>query len=205
MVIAQNRQQECSIVRARLYLCSLRFYQSSIYFIRHITHDIPFFCKHCSNLRFCIPASFCDGISESKKIDGEKKQSHLIVWHYGNCQFVYAFNSNFPGGKRDLFFKFARILLGVLVLGYIGSIITALVHSYIKATSEERTESGLGLILFCSILGFAPSVISGIIRNLAPEITLPGNEFYILAVVLIPISLALAITRRHEVSAASVK
>jgi hypothetical protein len=134
----------------------------------------------------------------------EKKNKMIVL--YGPMTLVNLFLLSiiiFQVENTSLIFKFARILFGVSVLSYIGSILVAMMHSYIKATLEERIMHGLKFILFGTILGFAPSVISGIIRFFAPTLALPGSEFYIVFIVLIPISLALACSKRQVISASA--
>ena len=91
---------------------------------------------------------------------------------------------------------FWNILFGVFVAGYLGLTAVALIHSYVKATAEERIVHGLNFMFYGTIIGLAPVIISAIIGIIAPKLVLPGVEFYFLTMVLIPISLALACTKR---------
>jgi len=91
-----------------------------------------------------------------------------------------------------------NILLGLFIAGYLGSSAVALIHSYVKATSEEREAFGLKFMFFGTIIGLAPVIISAIIGIIAPKLVLPGVEFYFLTMVLIPISLALACVKSEQ-------
>ena len=90
-----------------------------------------------------------------------------------------------------------RILFGVFVVIYFGLSVIAMVHSYVKATSKERAANGLKFMLFGTIIGLAPIIIPGIINIFAPTVVLPGQDFYILTFVFIPISFALACIKRR--------
>ncbi len=92
----------------------------------------------------------------------------------------------------------ANILIGLFVAGYLGLTAFALIHSYIKATSEEREAFGLKFMFFGTIIGLAPVIISAIIGIFAPKLVLPGVEFYFLTMLLIPISLALACVKSEQ-------
>lgn len=92
---------------------------------------------------------------------------------------------------------FYGILVGLVLLGYLGLAIVAMVHSFIKATPEERTSHGLKFMLFGTILGFMPIVIIVIFRFIAPHFVLPGSDFYFLSMVLIPGSWALAVLKKE--------
>ena len=97
-------------------------------------------------------------------------------------------------------FVLATVLYGLFFIGYLGMAVSALIHSYAKATKEERIVSGLRLMLFGTMIGLAPSIISGIVRFLAPTLVLPAVDYYIFPAVLIPFSLALATTKARRVS-----
>ena len=97
-----------------------------------------------------------------------------------------------------------NIMFGVFFAGYLGLAAIAMVHSYIKATPEERGVHGLKIMLFGTVIGLVPIVIAFIVGIFAPKLVLPGVEFYFLTMVLIPISLALA-TVKKEVSSEPAK
>ncbi len=88
-----------------------------------------------------------------------------------------------------------NVLVGIFVVGYFGLALVALIHSFVKATTEERTTYGLNLMLAGLIIGLGPVTISSLIGIFAPSVVLPGVDFYFLTMVLIPITLALAVMR----------
>ncbi len=88
-----------------------------------------------------------------------------------------------------------NVLIGIFVVGYFGLSLVALIHSFVKATPEERATYGLNLLLAGVIIGLAPVTITSLIQIFAPSVVPPGVDFYFLTMVLIPISLALAVMR----------
>ncbi len=87
----------------------------------------------------------------------------------------------------------ANVLVGIFVVGYFGLALVALIHSFVKATAEERSKYGLNLMLAGVIIGLAPVTIASLIQIFAPSVLLPGVDFYFLTMVFIPITLALAV------------
>ena len=73
-----------------------------------------------------------------------------------------------------------------------------MVHSYVKATPQERAANGLNFMLLGTVIGLAPLVISALIGVIAAKIVLPGVEFYILTMVLIPFALAQATLKKEK-------
>ncbi|MBC8494521.1 hypothetical protein H8D36_00025 [archaeon] len=100
--------------------------------------------------------------------------------------------------STSTFNTLVNILIGVFFAGYLGLTAVALIHSYVKSTSEEREAFGLKFMFFGTIIGLAPVIISAIIGIFAPKLVLPGVEFYFLTMVLIPISLALACVKSEQ-------
>jgi hypothetical protein len=88
-----------------------------------------------------------------------------------------------------------NVLVGIFVVGYFGLSLVALIHSFVKATPEERASYGLNLLLAGVIIGLAPVTIASLIQIFVPSVVPPGVDFYFLTMVLIPISLALAVMR----------
>lgn len=89
----------------------------------------------------------------------------------------------------------ANALVGIFVVGYFGLALVALIHSFAKAAPGERSAYGLNLLLAGVIIGLAPVMIASLIGIFAPNVVLPGVDFYFLTMVLIPITLAAAVMR----------
>ena len=92
-------------------------------------------------------------------------------------------------------FTAAAVLYSLFFISYLGASIIAIIHSYMKATRVERSQSRLKLILFGLIAGLVPSIIAGIFNYLLPSNLLFGAEFYLSTVILIPVSFAIAFSK----------
>lgn len=100
---------------------------------------------------------------------------------------------------------FNRILGSIVdlyVVVYFGLSVVAVIHSFATASPMERSRSGLNLLLGGVIVGLLPVTISLLVAVLAPSANLPARAFYPLALVLVPITLALAVMRGETISTA---
>jgi membrane-associated protease RseP (regulator of RpoE activity) len=95
----------------------------------------------------------------------------------------------------------ANVLTGIFVVGYFGLALVALIHSFVKATPDERSTSGLKLMLIGVLVGLLPVTIASLIGIFAPTVVLPLVDFYFLTMVLIPITMAMAIMRAEAPAA----
>lgn len=91
------------------------------------------------------------------------------------------------------------MLIGLFILSYFGLSMGALVHSYVKATPEERARYGLRIVVFGALAGFLPILFIIGARLVAPQATIPGSSFFFLSLGLIPIFLALGAAKREQV------
>ena len=97
------------------------------------------------------------------------------------------------------------ILVGLFIFGYFGLSLAAFVHSYVKATAQERKDQGLTYVLAGVLGGFLPILGTVLIGLVVPSVVIPGGNFFFLTIVLIPISLALAVLKsEHAPSRGSV-
>ena len=90
------------------------------------------------------------------------------------------------------------ILIGLFIFGYFGLSLAAFVHSYVKATAQERKEQGLTYVLAGVLGGFLPILFTVLVGLVAPSVVIPGGTFFFLTIVLIPISLALAVLKSQK-------
>ncbi len=73
-----------------------------------------------------------------------------------------------------------------------------MVHSYVKASPEERAVNGLNFMLLGTVIGLAPIIISVLVGVIAPKVVLPGIEFYALTMALIPFAVAQAALKKRK-------
>jgi hypothetical protein len=98
---------------------------------------------------------------------------------------------------------------GILVLAFSvifgGSIllsVIAVIHSYFKASSEERAATGLNIMLAGILIGFAPLLLSIIARLVNPHLgELPGEQFYGITLIALPIGMAMALMKLEPAGA----
>jgi hypothetical protein len=88
------------------------------------------------------------------------------------------------------------LAFGVVFGGYMLLSLIAVVHSYIKAGTRERSASGLNLMLLGMLIGFGPLLLSILVHTLSPHMgELPGERFYSISLLAIPIGLAMALMK----------
>lgn len=90
---------------------------------------------------------------------------------------------------------FFRALFGLLVVGYFGTSLIALIHSYVKANAGDRTANGLNLLLGGAVVGLGPTLVISIIGLFAPQVVVPGAQFLSLGIGVLPVTFALAAVR----------
>lgn len=94
---------------------------------------------------------------------------------------------------------FFRVLFGLFVVAYFGTSLIALLHSYFKASSQERAGSGLNMLLAGAVIGLGPSIVISIVGLIAPQVVVPGSQFLPLGVGLLPVLFAIAAVRGSRI------
>ena len=89
-------------------------------------------------------------------------------------------------------------MIGAFILGYFGLSLAAFIHSYVKASPQERRAQGLTYVLAGVLVGFVPVLFTVLMGLIAPQVVIPGSNFFFLTIVFIPISLALAVMKSRE-------
>jgi hypothetical protein len=87
---------------------------------------------------------------------------------------------------------FFRLLFGLFILGYFGLALIVMVKTFTRATPTEKAAHGLNLMLVGAVLGLGPLLISGIVNLISPQTVLPGQQYFALLLVLVPITFAIA-------------
>lgn len=89
-----------------------------------------------------------------------------------------------------------NVFVGVVAAFYLIAALVTVYRSYAGATSSERESSGLKLMMIGTVIGLLPPLI-GIVTNIvAPQVVLPGQNFYFLAFVAIPITWSMAVLKK---------
>lgn len=93
--------------------------------------------------------------------------------------------------------------LSVVYGGYLLLSVIGIAHSFFKASAEERSSTGLNLMLVGVVIGFAPLLLALLVHNLSLHSgELPGERFYGLTMLAIPICMALALMKLEPAPAA---
>ena len=90
---------------------------------------------------------------------------------------------------------FFRVLFGLFLVAYFGTALFALIHSYVKASPQDRAGSGLNLLLLGAVAGLGPSLVISFVGLVAPQVVVPGAQFLPLGLALLPVTFAIAAVR----------
>ncbi len=137
-------------------------------------------------LHFPKKSSFVSSANASKKL-------------YGPAIFLVLFFMVITILKTDAssglntFIQFAMLAFVVI---YFGWALLIMFRNYRKASSEEKT-NGMSLMFWGTIIGLVPILISFIVGNLMPTVSMPGEDYMFLTMALIPICFALAINKNE--------
>jgi hypothetical protein len=88
-----------------------------------------------------------------------------------------------------------QIIFGLFFIGYFGLSIVVIVSNYLKATAKDRSAYGLNIMAVGVILALLLPVISIIKNIVAPEVILPGSDFFGLTFILLPLSFAYGVMK----------
>ena len=90
---------------------------------------------------------------------------------------------------------FTTVFLGLVASFYLLGSVFMIYRRYSGASAEERDAQGLNLMMIGTAVGLLPAGISVLIGVFAPQVFLPGQEFYFLALILIPITWSITPSR----------
>jgi hypothetical protein len=91
--------------------------------------------------------------------------------------------------------NFGNVLFGVVAGFYlIGSLVTVY-KSFSGATASERESQGLQLMMIGALIGLVPPIVSIVVGVIAPQAVLPGQNFYFLSMIALPITWSIAVLK----------
>lgn len=90
---------------------------------------------------------------------------------------------------------FFRTMFGILIAGYFGLSVYAVIRTHRRASPEQRGAHGLGLMLLGTVVGLVPLVVAGVLQLVAPRYVPPGAQYWFLTLILIPATFAFAAVR----------
>ena len=107
---------------------------------------------------------------------------------------VISYYTAFPSalvGRGEVVVNIAFFFIGAyLVLG-----VAAFIHTYLTLLKSERTR-GIKIMALGTAIGILPIALSIIAVIVAPQIELPGRDYYILTLGLLPLSFAFSVWER---------
>lgn len=103
--------------------------------------------------------------------------------------------------STDALNNFANVLIGSVAAFYLIFSLVTVYRAYSQASTAERDAKGLNLMLIGALIGFLPPIIGVVTSVVAPQVVLPGQNFYFLAFVAIPITWSLAVMKGDHAAA----
>ncbi len=91
-----------------------------------------------------------------------------------------------------------RIFLGAVIIFYFSFSLFILIRKYLRASGEERSSSGLNLLLTGSLIGILPILLYLSISTFLPATVLPGNDYIFISFLAIPIFYTMALLQRKQ-------
>jgi hypothetical protein len=91
--------------------------------------------------------------------------------------------------------NFGNILTGVVAAFYLIASLVTVYRGFSGATASERESSGLKLILIGALIGLLPPIVAIVVGVVAPQAVLPGQNFYFLTMIAIPITWSMAVLK----------
>jgi hypothetical protein len=96
------------------------------------------------------------------------------------------------------------VMVTVIYGGYILLSLIALIHSHRNSSAEERSSTGLNMMLLGMAIGFVPLLVSLLYHTILPYAgDLPGERFWGVTMLALPICLALALMKLEPAAAAA--
>lgn len=87
------------------------------------------------------------------------------------------------------------MFIGVIAAFYLIASLVTVYRGYSSASPEDRDSQGLNLMLIGTLVGMLLPVITIVTGIIAPQVVLPGQNFYFLSFVLLPITWSMAVLK----------
>jgi hypothetical protein len=121
-------------------------------------------------------------------------------WVYGPALLVglmvVVLNIAQPSGPTPIF----QFVFLAWIVGYVGLALFKMVRTWSSASAEDRSAHGLNILVAGTGLGLGLLLLNVVINALAPTVTIPGQQWMALTLVLVPISCALAAVKSGRAS-----
>jgi len=146
---------------------------------------------------FAAVLNYCLNFPQTKKIIATRpwlrQAIYVIVGAFGVMVATIGITTPPITPARSVLLSLA---FSLIFGGYILLSVIAVVHSYIKASAQERSATGLNLMLLGMVIGFGPLLLSILVHTISPHMgDLPGERFYSISLLAIPIGLSMALMK----------
>lgn len=97
--------------------------------------------------------------------------------------------------STDALNNFGNVFVGSIAAFYLIFSLVTVYRAYSGADASAREANGLNLMLIGALIGFVPPIVGIVTGIVAPQVVLPGQNFYFLAFVAIPITWSMAVLK----------
>lgn len=81
------------------------------------------------------------------------------------------------------------------IIGYLGAILFMMFRTWSSASEGDRAQHGLTTMMAGTGIGLGLLLLTAVIQTVAPGVTIPGSQWFGVAMVLVPVSCALAVVK----------
>jgi hypothetical protein len=106
----------------------------------------------------------------------------LVVWLF------LAWRILFTPPASSALNTLTTVATSTIVAAYLLLSLAVAVRHWRRSGTAERSSLSLGVMALGSVVGLGPAVLVQVVTAVAPHIVLPGQEYYTLAMVLIPLT-----------------
>jgi len=118
----------------------------------------------------------------------------FLLWLMYAWRFVFT-----PSGSSALS-SFTQFLAGGVIGGYLLASLFLLLRNFSRTDKAQRKALALNWMLFGTLVGFIPGTVAQLTRAFSPHAHLPAQDFYFIALALIPLSWSWSASRRRELT-----
>ncbi len=90
---------------------------------------------------------------------------------------------------------FGNIFIGLIVASYLVVSLMCVVRAYRSTSPKDRASQGLNLMMIGALIGLLPALTAVLSGVVAPRVVLPGQSFYFLSLVFLPLTWSLAMLK----------
>jgi len=108
---------------------------------------------------------------------------------------LFAYRTLFTPAATDTLNTITNVLAGLVFGGYLVASIVVMLQNYSRASAEARDAQGLNTVMIGTLVGLLPVALVNVIGIFSPQTVLPGQDFYFLTLIVIPVTWSMAAKR----------